>query len=175
MSLKEFARKRFLIVDELDAFRFATKKTLMELELKMIDTATNAQSVVAGFQNVNYDVILCNYELGKGKKNGQELLEELRHHKLLKFNSLFFIVTGEVEKNKVMGKSRLITRKQTKTMADHIAWPFDYATGKQAEKKEGASFFYPENVIKTMGGVFGNPEGFKPVAATVPVIPGIIA
>lgn len=103
MSLKEFARKRFLIVDELDSFRFATKKTLMDLDLKLIDTATNAQSVVAGFQNVNYDVILCNYELGKGKKNGQELLEELRHHKLLKFNSLFFIVTGEVEKNKVMG------------------------------------------------------------------------
>jgi tetratricopeptide (TPR) repeat protein len=102
MSLKEFARKRFLIVDELDAFRFSTKKTLMGLGLKMIDTASNAQTVIAGFQNVNYDVILCNYALGKGK-NGQELLEELRYRKLLKFNSLFFIISGEVEKNKVMG------------------------------------------------------------------------
>ncbi len=102
MSLKDFARKRFLIVDELDTFRFSTKKTLMELGLKLIDTASNAQSVIAGFQSVNYDVILCNYELGKGK-NGQELLEELRYRKLLKFNSLFFIITSEVEKHKVMG------------------------------------------------------------------------
>jgi tetratricopeptide (TPR) repeat protein len=102
MSLEEFAKKRFLIVDELESFRFSTKKTLMTFGLKMVDTATSAQNVVSGFQNVNYDVILCNYDLGKGK-NGQELLEELRYKKLLKFSSLFFIVTAEVDRSKVMG------------------------------------------------------------------------
>lgn len=102
MSLKEFAKKRFLIVDELESFRFSTKKTLLSLDLKMVDTAASAQSVVSGFQNVNYDVTLCNYDLGKGK-NGQELLEELRYKKLLKFSDLFFIVTAEVDRSKVMG------------------------------------------------------------------------
>lgn len=102
MSLEEFAKKRFLIVDELDSFRFSTKKTLMSLGLKLVDTASSAQNVVSGFQNVNYDVTLCNYDLGKGK-NGQELLEELRYKKLLKFSDLFFIVSAEVDRSKVMG------------------------------------------------------------------------
>jgi tetratricopeptide (TPR) repeat protein len=102
MSLEEFSKKRFLIVDELDSFRFSTKKTLKSLGLKLVDTAASAQTVLNGFQNVNYDVVLCNYELGKGK-NGQELLEELRYRKLLKFSGLFFIISAEVEKGKVMG------------------------------------------------------------------------
>lgn len=102
MSLKEYAKKRFLIVDELDSFRFSTKKTLLELDLKLVDTASSSQSVISGFQNVNYDVTLCNYDLGKGK-NGQELLEELRYKKWLKFSSLFFIISAEVDRNKVMG------------------------------------------------------------------------
>jgi len=102
MSLEEYSKKRFLIVDELDSFRFSTKKTLLSLGLKLVDTASSAQKVIAGFQNVNYDVILCNYELGKGK-NGQELLEELRYKKLLKFTGLFFIISAEVERGKVMG------------------------------------------------------------------------
>jgi tetratricopeptide (TPR) repeat protein len=102
MSLEEYSKKRFLIVDELDSFRFSTKKTLMELGLKLIDSASAAQKVITGFQNINYDIVLCNYELGKGK-NGQELLEELRYRKLLKFTGLFFIISAEVEKGKVMG------------------------------------------------------------------------
>ncbi len=102
MALDEYAKKRFLIVDQLDSFCFSTKKTLKELGLKLVDTANSAQKVIRGFENINYDVVLCNYDLGKGK-NGQELLEELRYRKLLKFTSLFFIVSAEVEKGKVMG------------------------------------------------------------------------
>jgi tetratricopeptide (TPR) repeat protein len=102
MSLEAYSKKRFLIVDELDNFRFSTKKTLMSLGLKLVDGSSSAQKVVAGFQNIDYDVVLCNYELGKGK-NGQELLEELRYKKLLKFTGLFFIISAEVEKGKVMG------------------------------------------------------------------------
>jgi tetratricopeptide (TPR) repeat protein len=102
MALEEYAKKRFLIVDKLDTFCFSTKKTLKELGLKLVDTANSAQKVITGFENINYDVVLCNYDLGKGK-NGQELLEELRYRKLLKFTGLFFIVSAEVEKDKVMG------------------------------------------------------------------------
>ncbi|MFT5717912.1 MAG: DNA-binding NarL/FixJ family response regulator, partial [Oleiphilaceae bacterium] len=102
MSLEEYSKKRFLIVDQLDSFRFSTKKTLMELGLKLIDSASAAQKVITGFQSINYDIVLCNYELGKGK-NGQELLEELRFRKLLKFTGLFFIISAEVEKGKVIG------------------------------------------------------------------------
>jgi len=102
MTLEAYSKKRFLIVDELDTFCFSTKKTLKELGLKLVDTANSAQKVIRGFENINYDVVLCNYDLGKGK-NGQELLEELRYRKLLSFSGLFFIISAEVEKGKVMG------------------------------------------------------------------------
>ena len=102
MALEDYSKKRFLIVDELDSFRFSTKKMLLALGIKLIDTMTSAQQVISGFQNIDYDVILCNFDLGKGK-NGQELLEELREKQLLKFTSLFFIVSAEVGKDKVMG------------------------------------------------------------------------
>ncbi|MCG8611172.1 MAG: tetratricopeptide repeat protein [Pseudomonadales bacterium] len=102
MSLEAYAKKRFLIVDELDSFRFATKKMLISLGLKLISTASSAQQVVSGFQDMNFDVILCNFDLADGK-NGQELLEELRYKKLLKHTGLFFIVTAEVAKGKVLG------------------------------------------------------------------------
>lgn len=102
MSLKNFSKKRILVVDELEAFRFSTKQSLMQLGFKLVDTASTAQSVITGFQTINYDVVFCNYDLGKGK-NGQQLLEELRYKKLLKFTGLFFIVSAEVERGKVMG------------------------------------------------------------------------
>ncbi len=102
MSLEDFAKKRFLIVDPLDSYCFATKKMLIDLGVKLVSTASSAQSVLSGIQNVDYDVILCNFELGEGK-NGQELLEELRVKRLLKFSALFFIVTAEVARDKVLG------------------------------------------------------------------------
>lgn len=102
MPLEKFAKKRFLIADPLDSYCFAAKKMLIDLGLKLVSTASSAQVVLSGVQNVDYDVILCNFELGEGK-NGQELLEELRVRKLLRFSCLFFIVTAEVAKDKVLG------------------------------------------------------------------------
>lgn len=88
-------------------------------------------------------------------------------------NSVLFAGKG-LQKGSVVGKSRLITRKQTGRMAEHIAWPFNYSTGQLATSPEGASFFYPENVIQTIGKLFGAPKAFHPVAASVPVIPGLL-
>lgn len=102
MSLDAFAKKRVLIVDPLETFRFSIKQTLMSLGMKLVDSVSNAQAVLSGFQSIHYDVVLCNYDLGKGK-NGQELLEELRLKKLLKHSDLFFIISAEVSRDKVMG------------------------------------------------------------------------
>ena len=102
MSLEAFSKKRVLIADPLDSYCFSAKKMLIDLGLKLVSTASSAQIVLSGVQNVDYDLILCNFELGEGK-NGQELLEELRVRKLLKFSCLFFIVTAEVAKDKVLG------------------------------------------------------------------------
>ena len=102
MSLEAFGKKRVLIVDPLENYRFSTKQMLVDLGMKSVNTASTAQAVISGMKNVSYDVILCNFDLSDNK-NGQELLEELRFKKLLKFSSLFFIVTTEVARDKVLG------------------------------------------------------------------------
>lgn len=87
-------------------------------------------------------------------------------------NSVLLAGKG-IRKGKTVGKSRLITRKQTGKAAEHIAWPFNYTTGELATSPEGASFFYPENVIQTVGALFGKSQ-FAPVG-NVPIIPGVVA
>ena len=79
-----------------------------------------------------------------------------------------------IHAGKVVGASRLINRKQTGLgMSDHIAWPYNYKEQKLAMGPEGASFLFPENVIQTVGRIFGSPAAFTPVASSVPVIPGV--
>ena len=75
----------------------------------------------------------------------------------------------------VAGASRLVTRRQTATgFPDHIARPYNFKTRKLATSPAGASFFFPENVVQTVGKIYRSPVGFTPVAASVPPILDII-
>lgn len=88
-------------------------------------------------------------------------------------NSVLLAGKG-IQTGKVFGASKLLTRKETETgYSEHIAAPYNYKEGKISETPEGASFIYPENVIQTIGKVFGSPAGFKPVSKNVPFIPGV--
>lgn len=74
-----------------------------------------------------------------------------------------------------VGSSKIIPLKKSKTgMPEHYATPFNYKTGKPATSPEGASFFYPENFIRTLAKLYGDPPNFKAVAKDLPVIPGIL-
>jgi hypothetical protein len=90
------------------------------------------------------------------------------------FTNSVLLAGKKIRGGRVLGASRLIPRKQTSSgYPDHVAWPFDYKTGTLATGPAGASFFYPENVIQSVGKLFGSPAGFAPVAANVLPIPGI--
>lgn len=90
------------------------------------------------------------------------------------FSNSVLLAGKGIRKGTTVGKSRLLTRQQTGGASDHIAWPYDFAKQQFAEQAAGASFFYPENLVQTMGKLFGSPKAFTPVGATVPLIPGII-
>lgn len=89
-------------------------------------------------------------------------------------NSVLFAGRG-IRKGTVVGKSRLVTRLQTGTAADHIAWPWNYKEQAIAQGPEGASFIFPENLVRTVGEIFGNPAGFHPVATGVQKISPILS
>jgi len=99
---KYYRTLRFLVVDDFENFRLSLRQMISAFGVESIETASNGEDAVARCQFNEFDVILCDYNLGPGK-NGQQVLEELRHNKLLKETSIFIMVTAETSKDMVMG------------------------------------------------------------------------
>lgn len=77
-----YSRLRFLVADDFGNFRSTVSAMLGKLGIHQVDTATNGAEVLDKCQRRNYDVILCDYDLGSGR-NGQQVLEELRFKSLI--------------------------------------------------------------------------------------------
>ena len=97
-----FGKLSYLIVDDFENFRLSMRQILRNCGADKIESVANALAAVQYCAYNHVDVVLCDYNLGEGK-NGQHILEELRHKKLLKRSSLFLMVTAETSKEMVMG------------------------------------------------------------------------
>ena len=101
MSYKGYSKIRVLIVDDFDSFRMTVNKILLDLGVREIDIACNGNDALKKCAEHQYDLVLCDYNLGDGK-NGQQVLEELRQKKRLRHNSLFILVSADSSKSIVM-------------------------------------------------------------------------
>jgi DNA-binding NarL/FixJ family response regulator/thioredoxin-like negative regulator of GroEL len=81
-----------------------------------IDHAGSSNQAVKSLGVRAYDMILCEYDLDGGQ-DGQQLLEDLRHHKLIKLSTMFFMVTAEGNHSKVISAAELAP-------TDYILKPF---------------------------------------------------
>ncbi len=90
-----------LIVDDFDSFRLTVSKMLQDLGIRSVDTAVNGAEALRACKLKPYDLVLCDYNLGKGK-TGQQVLEDLRYHKILDSTALFILVSAESSKSIVM-------------------------------------------------------------------------
>lgn len=97
-----FVKLSYLIVDDFENFRLSMRQMLRSCGADKIELVANASQAIQYCAYNHVDVVLCDYNLGDGK-NGQHILEELRHKKLLKRSSLFLMVTAETSKEMVMG------------------------------------------------------------------------
>ncbi|KPQ01199.1 tetratricopeptide repeat-containing response regulator [Marinobacter sp. HL-58] len=97
-----FAKLSYLVVDDFENFRLSMRQMLRSCGADKIELVPNASAAIQYCSYNHVDVVLCDYNLGEGK-NGQHILEELRHKKLLKRASLFLMVTAETSKEMVMG------------------------------------------------------------------------
>ncbi|MFN2362200.1 MAG: tetratricopeptide repeat protein [Marinobacter sp.] len=97
-----FAKLSYLVVDDFENFRLSMRQMLRSCGADKIELVPNASAAIQYCSYNHVDVVLCDYNLGEGK-NGQHILEELRHKKLLKRSSLFLMVTAETSKEMVMG------------------------------------------------------------------------
>ncbi|WP_370978870.1 response regulator [Agaribacterium sp. ZY112] len=99
--IRTYAQKRCLIVDDLAQARAHLKRIIVDYGAAKTDTAGNAQEAIDLCQKHSYDLVISDYNLGQGK-NGQQLLEELRFHKLLKNTALFVMLTAESSSHYVL-------------------------------------------------------------------------
>jgi tetratricopeptide (TPR) repeat protein len=68
--------------------------------------AGTAAEAISRIQNNIYDFILCDFNLGDGR-DGQQLLEELRHRGLINLDTVFIMVTAESIYEKVVATAEL--------------------------------------------------------------------
>ena len=102
MIENDYRDKKFLIIDDFENFQRILKAMLMELNAKHVDTAANGLQAIQQCQDHWYDVVFCDFDLGKGR-NGLQTLEELRHQDLLKSSAICIMVTAESSKEAVVG------------------------------------------------------------------------
>lgn len=96
------AGKRILAVDDLVEARSALKKMLTILGATEVDVARDGDEATKHLQNVEYDIVISDYNLDKGR-DGQQILEEARFTNRLKATSTYIMLTGENAMDMVMG------------------------------------------------------------------------
>ncbi len=102
----DYAALRTLVVDDYPGMRNALRLTLSNFGIVKIQTAANAAEALFQIRNKSYDFILCDFNLGEGR-DGQQLLEELRHANLIPLETVFMMVTAESYYEKVVATAEL--------------------------------------------------------------------
>jgi DNA-binding response OmpR family regulator/Tfp pilus assembly protein PilF len=97
-----YNQKSFLIVDDFSDFRSSVRSMLRELGVKEVDTADTGEQALRMCSQKRYDFVLHDFNLGDGRKNGQQVLEDLMVERLLSYESVFIMVTAENSQAMVM-------------------------------------------------------------------------
>lgn len=96
-----FDSKKILVIEDQAIIRETIKHILYSLGVRHIVEAGTGVNGIVEMRRSQFDIVLCDYNLGDGK-NGQQVLEEAKHFKLLLFNAVFIMITVEQSKNMVL-------------------------------------------------------------------------
>lgn len=126
-----------LIIEPHAGMRASLHNMLNLCGLTKIDHASNSNTAIKQVGLKVYDMIMCEYDLDGGQ-DGQQLLEDLRHHKLIGLATMFFMVTAEGNHGKVVSAAELAP-------TDYILKPFtaDRLLERIARGLEKRSVFMP--------------------------------
>lgn len=101
MSLLDLTQKNVLIVDDVQDIRSMIRGMIEPLSPKSLRVAKNGEEAIEKMEEVSFDIVLCDYNLGRGK-DGQQVLEEAKVRNLLAHSSIFVMVTAESQSMMVM-------------------------------------------------------------------------
>lgn len=102
MEIWSLRGKKILIVDDLPDMRTMMRTLVASLGAEDIKTARDGDQAMSLMESNKFDIVLCDYNLGDGK-DGQQVLEEVRHRGLMPYNTIFVMVTAENTTPMVMG------------------------------------------------------------------------
>jgi tetratricopeptide (TPR) repeat protein len=105
-----------LIIEPHAGMRASIHNMLNLCGLQKIDHAGSSGAAIRHLSTKTFDMILCEYDLDGGQ-DGQQLLEDLRHHQLITLATMFFMVTAEGGYGKVVSAAELAP-------TDYILKPF---------------------------------------------------
>jgi tetratricopeptide (TPR) repeat protein len=121
--MQENSQLTVLLIDPNPGIRANLQNMLNQSGISRIESAVNAGTAVKQLGRKGYDIILCEYDLGGAGsaagegQDGQQLLEDLRHHKLIPPWGIFIMLTSEAGYGKVVSAAEL-------TPTDYVLKPF---------------------------------------------------
>ncbi|MFC7419837.1 response regulator [Iodobacter arcticus] len=101
-GVPDVATLRVLLIDPVAEIRRTIGMTLGQYGTSHIDHASSSTEALASMKKLKYELILCEYDLGKGQ-DGLFLFDEARRLDLLKASCIFIITTAERGAQKVLG------------------------------------------------------------------------
>lgn len=135
-----------LIVESNASMRTQLRNMLALCGISKVGLAVAAGVATRKLRETNYDIILCEYHLGDGQ-DGQHLLEDLRQHHLIPLATLFLMITGESQYEKVVSAAELAPN-------DYILKPFssDKLLSRLSRALEKRDAFLPTYRLIESGG-----------------------
>ena len=136
-----------LIVEANAGMRTQLRNMLGLCGISQIALAVSAGVAIRKLRDQNFDIILCEYHLGDGQ-DGQHLLEDLRHHHLIPLATLFLMITGESQHERVISAAELAPN-------DYILKPFssDKLLGRISKALEKRDAFIPTYKLIEAGNI----------------------
>jgi DNA-binding response OmpR family regulator/Tfp pilus assembly protein PilF len=100
-------KKRVLIVDRNAPARDSLRLMLSALGITTVHGAGNSAEVIRQVKVNRFDIILSDFVLDDGR-DGQQLLEELRHAHLIPLSTVYLIITSERSHTNVVSMAELV-------------------------------------------------------------------
>ncbi|BAL25863.1 response regulator [Azoarcus sp. KH32C] len=104
--MADIERLNVLIVEANQSMRGQLRSMLNGFGIADVNFAPTAGMAVSRLRERKYDIILCEYNLGEGQ-DGQHLLEDLRSKEIIPLDTLFIMITGERNYERVVSAAEL--------------------------------------------------------------------
>lgn len=113
----ELAGLTALIIEPHAGMRASIHNMLSLGGMSKIEYANSSGTAIRPLRQKTFDLVICEYDLGEAQQDGQQLLEDLRHNKLIPLSTVFFMATAERTHGKVISAAEL-------ALNDYVLKPF---------------------------------------------------